>query len=363
MDVPMRKLLFFGFVLGFCLQPSAQTNVVKMSATKSTDYGVVYYLPKTILQVEIDYRKTTQKAGPFAKYAEKFLGIEEKSLILEDRVFYTLDKISVNSRAVPDKNESYFVEFKARTTSPFVCLTEDGLICTINADYVPEKTKDPTVVKQQANLPALNSQSVYTEEYIRANSTVKMAEVAAKQIYKLRESRTDLLTGEAENAPRDGEGMKIVLANLEAQEKALVELFAGSTQVEILDSEFEIEPVTEISKEVLFRFSKHAGIVEADDLSGNPVYINIKKTEVQEEETLPADPKQKAKIPLSIVYYVPAKAAVEVFYGTNALFKNTIQIAQFGSKHILATSLFDDKKAPVRIYFYPETGAVKQIIQ
>jgi hypothetical protein len=65
----------------------------------------------------------------------------------------------------------------------------------------------------------------------------------------------------------------------------------------------------------------------------------------------------------SIVYNVPGKAAVEIFYGVNSLYKNTHQIAQFGDKQILAPSLFDDKKAPVKVYFYPNTGAIKQIIQ
>jgi hypothetical protein len=359
----MRKLLIFGIVLFSFLQLNAQTKVVKMSATKSTDYGVEYFLPKTTLQIAVEYSKTTQKAGPFAKYAEKYLGIKDQSVILEDRIFYTLDKINVESKAIPDKSEPYLVEFKAKTTSPFVYLTEDGIICTINADYVPEKGKETISRSQVAKSSAVSPQTIYSEEYIRANSVNKMAEVAAKQIYKLRESRTDLLTGEAENVPRDGEGMKIVLINLEAQEKALMELFIGTTQFETFDSAFEMDVLADVEKEVLFRFSKHLGVVDADDLSGSPVYINIKKSDVPEEEIPPVDPKRKAKEPLSIVYNIPGKATVEVFYGTNALFKNTFQIAQFGRKQILAPSLFDDKKAPVRIYFYPETGAIKQIIQ
>jgi hypothetical protein len=340
----------------------AQTKVVKMNATKSTDYGVEYFLPKTVLMVEVSYSKITQKAGPYAKYAERFLGLDEKSVISEDVVYYTLDKASVESKGVPDKKEAYLIEFKAKTTSSFVYLTEDGMICTINADYVPE------VVQKQANpigatkLPAVSAHSVYTEEYLRAGSTLKMAEVASKQIYKLRESRTDILTGDADNPPRDGEGMKIVLENLEAQEKTLTELFTGTTTIETMTSEFEVEPLAEINKEVLFRFSKYLGIVEANDLSGNPVYINVKQIESKEEPEV-VDLKKKGKEQASIVFNVPGKGAVELFFGVNSLYKNTFQIVQFGEKQILATSLFDDKKAPVKIYFYPNTGSIKQIIQ
>ena len=343
---------------------NAQTKVLKTTATKSTDFGVTYYLPKTMLKVYVNYSKTTKKAGEYARFAEKYLGVKEESVVLEDQIFYTLDKISATSRGIIDKDASYLIDFKAKTTSPFAFLTEDGMICTINADYVPE----PVASSRSANTSTVTetskliSQSVYTEEYLNAGSITKKAEVAAKIIYKLRESRNDLLTGEAENAPRDGEGMKIVLANLEAQEKHLVELFLGTTSVETFDAEFEIEPLTNIDKEVLFRFSKYFGVVKDDDLSGSPVYINIKNLNIAEAIDF-NDPKRKAKEPQSIVYNVPGKAEVEIFFGLNSMYKNTFQVVQFGKKEILATSLFDDKKAPVKVYFYPETGAIKQIIQ
>lgn len=342
---------------------AGQTKVIKRSATKSAGYGVEYFLPKTVLTVSVAYSKITQKAGLYAKYAGKFLGLDEQSVISEDRMYYRLDGINVESKGVPDKTESYLVEFKAKTTAPFVCLTEDGLICTINAEYeTPESAPRNVKTEDIEKLPVVSVQSLFTEEYLHAGSTLKMAEVASKQIYKLRESRNDMLTGDAENAPRDGEGMKLVLAALEAQEKAMVELFTGTVSVEKFDSGFEVEPASDLGKEVLFRFSKHSGLVDADDLSGNPVYINVIKID-EESGCVEPDPKKKAKEQESIVYNVPGKAFVEIIYGSNSLYKNTFQIAQFGKKQILAASLFEDKKAPVKIYFYPDTGAVKQIIQ
>ena len=353
------------FIIFFAINLlNAQTNVLKMSATKSTDYGVTYYLPRTVLKVQVNYSKTIQKAGPYSKFAEKYLGVTEQSVVFEDNISYTLDNISVDSKGVVDKNASYLVEFKAKTTSPFVYLTEDGLICTINADYVQDvvNNRRKANVVPSTELSSPRSQPVFTEEYLTAGSVTKKAEVAAKQIYKLREYRNDLLTGEAENAPLDGEGIKIVLSNIEAQEKFWVELFTGTTSVESFEAEYEIEPLSDIDKEVLFRFSKYIGIVDADDLSGSPVYINVKNLNFSIELEM-IDPKRKAKEPQSIVYNNPGKAEVEVFFGISSMYKNVFQIVQFGNKQILAPSLFDDKKAPVKIYFYPETGAIKQIIQ
>jgi len=346
-----------------CAPIRSQTKVIKMSATKSTDYGVQYFLPKTSLLVEATYTKTTRKAGIYAKYAERFLGIDPKTVIADDGVEFSLDRITVKSRGVVDKKEGYLIEFKSKTTSPFVCLTEDGLICTVNADYTAETHRTETVTAQVKTQTGINAQSVFTEEYLRAGSTMKMAEVAAKQIYSLRESRNDLLTGNADNAPRDGEGMKIVLANLEAQEKTLTELFTGSTVTETAEAEFEVEPLDEIVKETIFRFSRYEGIVDADDLSGSPVYLNLTRAEKPEETATADEKKKKEKQEPSIVYNVPGKGSVEVYFGVRQMFKGDFQIVQFGKKQTLATSLFDDKKAPVRIYFYPELGSIRQIIQ
>jgi len=360
----MKRIYISAFIIFIVSTLNAQTKVVKMSATKSTDYGVTYFLPKTVLTIRVEYSKTTQKAGTFARYAERYLGVKEQAIVPEDKVYYTLNKINVTSKGVVDRNEAYLVDFKAKTTSPFVYLTEDGLICTINADYVPEPVKNDKVTVAQ---PAQKSSSppahsFYSEEFLNAGSDFKMAEVAAKRIFKLRESRTDIHTGEAENAPRDGEGLKIVLANSEAEEKALLELFTGTTSVESFDAEFELEPLSDIDKEILFRFSKYSGIVEPEDLSGNPVYINVKNLDNTEKREI-IDPKRKTKEIQSIIYNNPGRATVEVIYGNNSMFKNTFQIVQFGSKQVLAPSMFDDKKGAVKVYFFPETGGIKQITQ
>ena len=282
-------------------------------------------------------------------------------MIPEDQVIYSLDRVDVSSKGVPDKSEAYLIEFKPKTSVPFVYLTKEGLICTVNAEYVPE---EPVAKKEIQNNPVVNpvlaAQSAYTEEYLLAGSVSKMAEVAAKQIYKLRESRIDILTGDAENTPKDGEAMKIVLQQLETQEKALVELFTGSVSVEKQSASFEAEPTGEMEKEVIFRFSKHLGLVDLEDLSGSPVYMNLRKAEPI--EAAPVDPKAK-KESKGIFYNIPGKASVEVFYGTKQLSKSSLEVVQFGSKQILATSLFEDKQGPVKVYFYPQTGAIKQIIR
>lgn len=97
--------------------------------------------------------------------------------------------------------------------------------------------------------------SVLSEELLMAGSTAKQAEVAAKQIYRIRESRMNILTGDADNLPPDGEAMKLVIQQLEEQEKALTNLFTGIRAKEVSDYEVTIVPFDNLDKEVLFRFS------------------------------------------------------------------------------------------------------------
>jgi hypothetical protein len=347
-------------MIWFSLSLTAQTKVIKVNASKTNDYGVRYVLPKTLLQVQIEYSEMQQKAGVYAQYAAHYLGVNDEEVIHEDQTLYTLDQVTINELGVPNKEQSYLIAFKSKTTAPFVYLTEEGLICAINAEPEIPKAVLPVTAKATENLPQINPQSIYTSDYLQAGSIRKKAELAAKSIYAIRESRHDLLTGELENVPKDGEAMKIILGNLNAQEKLWTELFMGTSTVIKHTKEIRIEPNVEVKDEILFRFSKRLGVVDADDLSGSPVYWNL--TDLKTVEILPVDPKKKVKESTSMVYNIPGKAEALVVFN-NRKWMASVNVTQFGTTDILETSMLEDKKAPVRIFFYPLLGALKQIIQ
>jgi hypothetical protein len=340
----------------------AQTKVLKVSALKSNDYGVQYVLPKTQLLVDVDYSELQQKAGPYARYAYNYLGIADSEVVQEDQTTFTLNRVGVTETGVPNKEQTYLVSFKVKTTAPYVYLTEDGLLCTINADYEPEENQVVAKTeKPAAPVIEINPQSVYTEEYLRAGSVSKMAEVAAKTIYKIRESRQDILTGEADEMPKDGEAMKLVLGNLEAQERVWMRLFVGTQETVKHHKQLTIEPSDELDNEILFRFSNFLGMVDADDLSGRPITLTI--TDLQSVEISVPDPKKKQKPLEGITYNLPGKAELTIRDGKQYLYSNNINVTQFGTTQVLVPSLFEDNKKPVQVYFYPQLGAIKQIIQ
>lgn len=343
-------------------QLSAQ-NTVKMSAVKGNDYGVAYSLPKTSIAVSVKYTKTTRKAGQFYQYAERYLSIPNP--ITENITTYTIDNIDAVTQGTVDKDKSYLVEFRSNTTAPFVTLTKDGLICAINSDYTFPKEAAAEETPAIANsMP--NPHSFLSEEILRAGSTAKQAELIAKQIYRLRESRNNILTGEADNMPPDGNAYKLVMAQLEEQEKALTSMFIGTESVETGSKTFTIVPDTkDIENKVIFRFSSKLGVVDPNDLSGAPVYFTLKNKDPRVEQILtPKEEKEmEKKFSEGIIYNIPNKATLQISYNGKDYIRKECDIVQYGIQDVLVPKMFDNNKMPVKVIFYPDMGAIKQIIQ
>lgn len=68
--------------------------------------------------------------------------------------------------------------------------------------------------------------------------------------------------------------LKIMLDNLNLQERAMTEMFSGTLKEEPQTFTIRLTP-KEMNNEVAFRFSKRLGIVANDDLAGEPYYISI----------------------------------------------------------------------------------------
>ena len=191
-----------------------------------------------------------------------------------------------------------------------------------------------------------------------ASSSAKMAELVAKEIYNIRDSKNAIIRGQADNMPKDGEAMKLMLANLEAQEAAMLEMFTGTTDRETKKYTLRLVPNKDLNKQVLFRFSKRLGVVANDDLSGAPIYVTLNNL-----NTVPA-PDEKAKSEKKkmegIVYNVPGKAQLTIFNSNKTYYDGTLPITQFGNQETLADNLFN-KKTTTQVTFDPVTGGLVRI--
>ena len=184
-----------------------------------------------------------------------------------------------------------------------------------------------------------------------------MAELVAKEIYNIRESRNALLRGQADNTPRDGEQLRLMLESLDQQENAMVQMFSGTKTKEEKTFNIRFSPIREFKNEIFFRFSKKLGVLSKDNLAGNPVYTNLVDLKTV---TIPQQDDSKKKDLKGVAYNVPGRAQVTITYEKEKLFEGELPVTQFGVVEYLAPSLFD-KNSTVQVIFNPATGGIIKI--
>lgn len=337
-------------------------STTRVNAIKANNWGVIYSLPKTSFEVTLLIKKTTYRKGEFYPYAQRYLGIGNP--IAEDKIVHSLEDVLIINKGIADKHNSFMVEFRTRSVEPFVHLREDGVIVAINAD--PEPQNVPKMDIPEGKTSSVNPRSYLSQEALMAGSTSRQAELVARQIFGLRGNRSDILAGEADNMPPDGNAYKMVMEEINLQEKALTELFAGTEETEYFTRTYTVVPdQRDINHQVIARFSEKLGPVDADNLAGEPVYLSLtNKTPKVEMQLSDRDLKQlESKLSAGIVYNVPGKASLALEFRNNQLYNKEVDVVQYGSQDVLVRKTLDNTKQSVKVYFYPELGAIKQIIQ
>ncbi len=346
-------------LLALALFPALQAQEVrKVQFGDNQNAGITYTLPSTTVKVKATAVRTQIKAGEFAPYAEKYLGITDA--IQDNQTEWQITSVVLTPSAVADTSRTYHVQLNEKTALPKFYLTQEGFLWSINREPVVAQTGIPeekTVEEKKKN--TLAGFNVMTEELLRAGSKAKQAEIAARAIFRIRESRLNLLTGEVDNLPADGASFQLVLDNLEAQEAAYMEMFTGKTVTETFIREFEYEPKEETRNLTLFRFSRHLGFVDADDMSGVPYQLTVSIKEDTRKVPELVDAKGR-KLPFAtgVAYTKPGKCSVLLTSQGKTLGEGVWQMGQFGHVEFLPATQFADRKAPASAQFDPLTGAI-----
>lgn len=343
-----RKMIWLAGLL-ITASTYAQTDVTT-GVMRGKDYGVTYLLPKTEIEIVVEATKHTYMPGEFCKYADRYLRMNNVSA--DPEIYWTIDKLQTRVAGVPDKNNVYFVKLKDKTVAPLMELTEDGIVRSIN---MPRSNRTvPAAKVTAAAQETVDPRKFLTEEILMASSRAKMAELVAKEIYSIRESKNALLRGEADNMPQDGAQLKIMLDNLNLQERAMTEMFSGTLKEESKTFTIRLVP-KEMDKEVAFRFSKRLGVVDKDDLAGEPYYITVTdlKTPVIPED----DGKKKVD---GVAYNVPGRAHVILTGNSKVLFDGELPVTQFGTTEYLAPVLFN-KNSTIKVLFDTATGGLLKV--
>lgn len=347
----MKKNILIFSALLLTTAATAQTEVT-VGVMNGKDYGVTYVLPKTEIEFVLQTTKHTYTPGEFSKYADRYLRLNNVSAETEE--YWTLDKIQTRIAGVPDKENVYFVKLKDKTVAPLMELTQEGIVRSINMPFSGQQNSQGV---KPATVPetSIDPRSFLTEEILMSNSSAKMAELIAKEIYSIRESKNALLRGEADNMPKDGAQLKLMLDNLNQQERAMTEMFSGTIKEEPKTVTIRLTP-KEMKNEVAFRFSKKLGVVANDDLAGEPYYISVTNLNSPDLSNI-VENKKKVE---GIAYNVPGRAQVVLTQNNKKLFDEDLPITQFGTIEYLAPVLFN-KSLTVKVLFDTATGGLIKV--
>ena len=351
----MRKILLVFFTFHCSLLTTLAQTAVSTYLPGVTPEGAIYLLPKTGIRISIQVEKTTYTPGELCKYAERYLRIKEVSPT--PSVSYRITGIRQEAYAVADTSKHYAIKFDAKTAATNVRLSDDGILLAINADPTTIPATKPFVA---APRPAsVNPRQYMNEETLAAGSTAKMAELIAQDIYEIRESRNLLVRGQADNMPKDGEQLRLMLNQLDKQDQAMTSLFIGITEKDTTEHTITVIPDKMSDQQVLFRFSQKLGLLESDDFAGVPYYYKV-----EDLKTVPPveviDPKKKNKPAPGVYVNVPGKLRSTISDAKGVISTAEFPAGQFGNVELLSGALFN-KRYTTRLWLNPLSGAVEKI--
>lgn len=342
------------------LSATAQSTQ-KFTANKINEYGLVYSLPKTVVDLVVETRYTEKNPGSFVNYAKRHLAID--NAIRESSKSVEVLSVTVVPRGIPNDSSKWSVQFKSGSPVTMI-LTDGGIPLTINSETPAkaEPVKLPVAVPAQPTpLETEAARQAVTAEMSRSTTLSKKAELAAQRIFELREQRNELISGNADNMPPDGSALKVAIAGLDAQEAALTAMFAGTTKTNTQVQTFTYTPGTEdVFDEIVARISPVDGVVADSDLSGIPLSISIK---VLSRGELPVNEKGETKrFPRGgIAYNIPGSARITVAFNGKDIASEDIELAQLGTVFGIDPALFSSKREPMSAIFSPITGAITEL--
>ena len=225
----MKRMLWMLPLLFAGMTAAAQNQDMARLGTYMDNGEFVVGTAETVLAADIMVRCEKIVCGPYARYAQKFLGLRAP---LTDKTVYTVADAAI--ALMPGERYVTAGELPAST-----CRVESYE--AQGADFARLQTDRLDMTEPDLQTAARN---------------------AAAAIFSLRKHRLDLISGEAgENV--FGAGLPVALERLDRLEQEYLELFLGR----------RVTPAEGKLQQIVCRFSPDAGLLPANDLTGDIVLL------------------------------------------------------------------------------------------
>lgn len=317
------------------------------SAQKSSDPEgyVTYSLPSTTIVLDVEAVKENFYAGPYARFAEKYLGIKVRQ---KDEVKWQVTRMSLTPVVEADLAKRYTLQLKKNAPDlTSLKLSSAGLISFGNGSDPASQTWSTPVAGNgdfstrgvSSNLTSEattlyrseRSDAEYSRVSVQQNMVVEKtleqrAAEAAQMIIRLREQKLQIVTGDTD-ATYSGEAMGAAIAELSRLEEEYMSMFVGYSDYMTQVKSFDVVPVADRESQmyVAFRISDTAGLVPSDNLSGKPVVM-----EIVPQESVPVQMPQVVTKHQTIKYLVPATCTIKVKDGQELLIQSRVPVYQLG---------------------------------
>lgn len=323
---------------------------VAVTAQSSGTYS--YYLPKTAVRMALLIEKTSYEPGQLANYSELYMKTSARP---NPETSYRIVGVSFSTYAVPDSAKRFGLTIDRKHSVISLECDENGVLQAINAK--PQTLVKPQPFRSAPKAEPLSPTDYMSQDILSAENKAKMARLVAQEIYDIRDSRNQLVRGEADFMPKDGEQLKIMLSQLSNQEAALLQVFQGEETRDTTEAVVTFVPEAQTAPRLLFRFSRHFGLTTADDLSGEPYFLQVEDLHVLPEPPLTPDDVKKIKDESPIHINLPGKMRVSILNRNKPIATQELVAAQFGRVEPLNGALFG-KKFTSRLVLNPTTGGV-----
>lgn len=343
----MRTILRFSVVLLMMLPVAA-------SAQKKVDPEgfLTYSLPSTTIMLEVEAVQERFYAGPYARYAEKYLGIKARQ---KDETTFQLTQVRMNPFIEADQTRRYSINVKkGQIDGSFLKLSAEGLISFSDARYgdasawrfptqgqgdFAGKGVSSNLTSQSATLyRSGKGKSSVRQDMLVGKTTEQKAAETAEMILRLREQRLQIVTGDTD-ATYSGEAMGAAISEITRLEEEYMTLFVGYSEFQTQNMVFEVVPSADQENQmyIAFRLSDTDGLVPADNISGKPVIMQIITQEFAQPEVTEEEQKNKKEV---LAYYrIPAVCTVKLMDGTNLLLQSRMPVYQLGQESSLPVNV------------------------
>ncbi len=280
------KTIFFSVAaVSLTLADVAAESLKPIGVIKSGNDVELVTTPVSTLVVDLTVERENVAVGPYARFAQKYLGLRAPLVAKESCRIVAAD-VSLAPEGF------YFAE----------------AVDSFNVELLSSESDPLPVDVKSSSLPSLE----------------ESAEKAADEIFYIRALRSEMLSGDLGEGFFGG-GLVAALDRFEREESEYVELFMGRTTRSRSKHRFYLSLEGTTPRYIVARFSDIEGVVDSSDLLAEPIVVQL--TPLSETKLDTPYIGEKSTV---VTFRVPSMVKCDLYISNNFLASKSMPLNEFG---------------------------------